>query len=328
MNYEEIIKQIDERTARLRKTNIVVLLTAFIIFLVGLISIRNFLLAYICLFISIGIVILYFKFLMPKLSQKILNIRYEPLDKDLDSELFKNVVLGSSNISYIDLIQVAYFIGEYSTVIHIGTTLLKDEKIYKNKKLRYYFLSFIAHSYFESSNYKKLKAMCNGFMKLKRQNDKYFRESAPIFDFYSKYLNGEYEYCKNLCIARKKETENSMSKIVSLHQDLLYAMACYQSGDMEVSKQYFEKVISEAPNLMNYSKLATIYINSINNKSKVEYKSTEDEEEYPLLKSLKIESRPGSQLEKILRYTLSTIIVLGFMVYIIAALGLLFAKYL
>ncbi len=321
MKHEEIIKRFNERTARLRKVNKTVFLTAFIIFVFGLIIIRNFPLACVCLFVSLGIVILYFKFFMPKKFQDNSNIMYEPLIQGLDSEMFKNVVLGAANISYIDLIQVAYFMGEYSTAIHIGTTLLKDEKIYKNKKLRYYFLPLVAHSYFESGNYKKLKAMCNGFMELKRQNDKYLRETAPIFEFYSKYLNGEYEDCKNLCIARKKETENSMSKIVSLHQDLLYAMACYQSGDMEVSKQYFEKVISEAPNLMNYSKLATIYINSINNKSEVEYKSTEDEE-YPLLNAFKKELNHYSRLDKIFKYVISLIIVVGFIIYILAALGI------
>lgn len=179
------------------------------------------------------------------------------LDAPLHYELVKQGKLVA--ISAIYQIQAEYFVGHYANVIALCYEKLKDTRV--NKRWRYYYLSYLANTYFDLGEEERLREVCDRFygeIASERNKERVFKRFRG-FSFFSTYLNRNFEACDQYL--QEKTEKNPLLRINSLY---LKARVAWLKGDTESAKASFEAVIAEAP-LLHYAKLSEAALKAMEN---------------------------------------------------------------
>lgn len=161
-------------------------------------------------------------------------------------------------------ISAAFFTGNYQTVVNIATYQLRKKKCSTNAKL--YYLSLLARTYFELRDFDKLNLLLKKYDEIRElyPSKKLVNTANSIWSYYRYFLDGNFEACKTICREKHLELNSKArdAKIRKLNNDFAYAVACYENGDTGEATEYFEKIISYAPD-MNSSELSVRYIEAI-----------------------------------------------------------------
>lgn len=228
------------------------------------------------------------------------------LVEDLDAERFNNLIYSSKKfIPSLDYrLSGAIYAGYYKAAINISTAKLRESKSTVFEKNLC--LSYLAMSYFELRDYKKLKTIIQKYDELKKANpkSKCFSNNDYTWDYYRAYLENNFEYCKSLSV-EKNASPNSKSRH-PIYNDFHYAVACYANGEKDDAKIIFEKIITKAPKL-HIAEISNEYIEAIDNN--VELKENRDilpDEDFQLYSS-----KPNERLVSAKKTTAVLMIIIG-----------------
>ena len=179
------------------------------------------------------------------------------LDAPLHYELVKQGKIAAYSAVY--QIQAEYFVGHYANVIALCYEKLNDKRV--NKRWKYYYLSYLANTYFDLGEEERLREVCDRFYRelaSERKRERIFKRFRG-FSFFSTYLNRNFEACDQYL--QEKTEKNPLLRINSLH---LKARVAWLKGDTESAKASFEAVIAEAP-LLHYAKLSDAALKAMEN---------------------------------------------------------------
>lgn len=181
------------------------------------------------------------------------------LFKKLDALEFRNVINDKHLLPPLTYrLTAALSAGDYQTVVNIATSQIGNKNLHIKKK--YFYLCSLASVYFELRDFEKLKILVSKYEEYKANypSKAFFYEQLSVWDYYKNFLGQKYEDCKIVCKERNLRLKpNAMgAKIGKLRNDFFYAIACYENGETDVAKEYFESIIFVAPKmyLANISK--------------------------------------------------------------------------
>lgn len=187
------------------------------------------------------------------------------LFKELDAEGFQEIINDSRLKSpLIDRINAAMSSGDYQTAINIATKQLINKK--SHIRMKNYYLAALARAYFELRDFDKLHVILAKYeeYKVHYPTKSFLRLSNSIWNYYSCFLEQNYEACKSVCKERNLALRPKAwdTKLRKLQNDFLYAIACYENREFDEATDIFEKIMSFAPQ-MNYAKLSQKYLSAI-----------------------------------------------------------------
>ncbi|MBQ9861455.1 MAG: hypothetical protein IJO75_04270 [Clostridia bacterium] len=191
------------------------------------------------------------------------------LNNELNPQKYYTVICGTHNATKyaIDEMLVSYFMRDYNAVINICNLKLKDKKI---RNYKYFYIQYLARTYFDLGDYENLKATCEKFeselseVKNLKSAKKIRNAFGNPIKYYDSYLSADFKACKEQykrLIDDSILLNNKLQKIAAYY---LYAIACYKLGDFEEAKAYFTVIVNEAP-LLCYCEIAKNYIHAIDN---------------------------------------------------------------
>ena len=253
-NYEQQAKSI------LKKHKIIVCLTeivylaaflCYIFFLPDLIP--DFVVRTLLLFASL---LLYVVFLLYLSAKDITFPLIFHLNAPLHYEIVKQGKLYSP--SAVHMIQAEYYVGNYANVIRLCNQKLNDKKAKQSWK--YYYLAYLANTYFDIDEEELLRETCDRFYQL-LSTDKKREKILKRFDeipFYSVYLNRNFEACKEYA---NKPQKFPVQKSVT---DFWKARVALRKGETEEARKGFEKIIAEAP-LLHLATLSDLILKGMEN---------------------------------------------------------------
>ena len=187
------------------------------------------------------------------------------LTEELNPVKYRDILNEGKIFSYGDVERVpaAFYNGDYQTTIDICNLRISDKKY---KKYKYYYLCYIARSYFMLGDTEKLASVCVAFDKSvsMKKNEEKLRQRYPIFKVYSLYLKNDFAACREIYI-KILNNEKLMSSVwQQAHTRFQYAVICYKFSDLDTAKQNFEFVVSNAPKL-NFADVSRKYLECMEN---------------------------------------------------------------
>ena len=191
-----------------------------------------------------------------------IRIYTRPLFEDLNAPLFLEMVKRSMSAdrSASWLIQGEFFSGHYGNVIGLCQKKLGEKRVKKSSK--YYYLSYLAATYFDIGDEEKLSevlsAFENEFQKESRGRQKKLRQTYRSMEFYKSFINRDFESCEGFLNIPVK------FPIQGIRNIYFNARIAFEKGENEKARELFEKVISKAPDL-NYAEASRRGIESIEN---------------------------------------------------------------
>lgn len=247
------------------------------------------------LFLSINIIVkilfaVCFFFIVIAMASTIIRNKYiNPiLNNELNPQKYYTVICGTHNATKyaIDEMLVSYFMRDYNAVINICNLKLKDKKI---RNYKYFYIQYLARTYFDLGDYENLKATCEKFeselseVKNLKSAKKIRNAFGNPIKYYDSYLSADFKACKEQykrLIDDSILLNNKLQKIAAYY---LYAIACYKLGELEEAKAYFTVIVNEAP-LLCYCEIAKNYMHAIDNNQEfaLEKQSIEIEPNYEI----------------------------------------------
>ncbi|MBQ4052324.1 MAG: hypothetical protein IJD09_01590 [Clostridia bacterium] len=188
------------------------------------------------------------------------------MSKDLNPVMYNAVFEAGKIVSnhLFEKIEFSYYSGDYQTVINICSAKLKDTKL---KKYQYWYMWFLARSYFELGDFENLRLIYNRFQTMTEADAKceQLRNKYIYFKFIGLYLKGEFAECKALYEGLVCNTQPHNSKTLKLYDiqiKFTYAISCYKSQDLDTATKVFNYIIAEAPRL-HFAVISQKYLNAI-----------------------------------------------------------------
>lgn len=207
--------------------------------------------------ISMLIFLLYLRLFASFLTFKDL---FSHLNMKMDAPLYYALVKHGKfcHASAVYQIQAEYFIGNYTNVIALCNRKLGEKRLAKH--FQYHYFYYLANTYFNLGEDEKLREICDLFyqkLATERKKDKIFKRFAD-FSFFSIYLNRNFEACE--------QHLNKVQKIPLVLADVAFSKArvALLKGETEEAKNYFKKVIAEAP-LLHYADLSKAALQAMEN---------------------------------------------------------------
>lgn len=189
---------------------------------------------------------------------------FSVLYNDFDATAFKKIIYSNRfRTSLIDKMNAALLSGDYQTAINIATKQSNNKKIHI--RLRCYYLSVLARTYFELRDFEKLKTLLAKYDEYQtRISSKKSEDNNSIWEYYRSFLESDYEACKLLCSLRNGRLKDNAcdTKLRKIQNNFLYATACYENGESDQAEQTFLCIVQKAPNLY-ISILSQKYVASI-----------------------------------------------------------------
>ena len=184
-----------------------------------------------------------------------------PLTLRLDAPLHYELVKQGKIAAYTAVfqIQAEYFVGHYANVIALCYEKLNDKRV--NKRWKYYYLSYLANTYFDLGEEERLREVCDRFYRelaSERKRERIFKRFRG-FSFFSTYLNRNFEACEQYL--QEKTEKNPLFRINVMY---LKARTAWLKGDTDTAKTAFEAVVAEAP-LLHYAKLSEAALKAMEN---------------------------------------------------------------
>ena len=200
--------------------------------------------------ILIALLVLYVGFICYLSRKDIMFPLILHLNAPLHYEIVKHGKLFSPSATH--MIQAEYFVGNYANVIRLCNQKLNDKKA---KQLwKYYYLAYLAKTYFDLGEEERLREICDRFYQLlstDKKREKILKRFEDI-PFFSVYVNRNLEACEQYANKPQK------FPIQRMETDFWKARLSLLKGETEEAKKGFEKIIAEAPllHLATLSKLA------------------------------------------------------------------------
>lgn len=192
----------------------------------------------------------------------------EILSKEFNSQEFYAAIYQkpmSPPISY--RINAEWYIGNYEKLIALSLSGLKNAK---NVYQKCFYLTYLARAYFELRDFDNLTKAASEFYELKEDNpskQKTF-EKFPAFEYYEAFLARDFDTC--IFVSKStmyKQNISTKHKLQWLTQKMNYAIALYESGDIESAKEHFTYFCEATPKLNNFSEISKKYIEAIKTKN-------------------------------------------------------------
>lgn len=207
------------------------------------------------------------------------------LNVELDPVQYREVLLAGNLISTsaLERILAAYYNRDYQTVVDI-CTLKRKEKSCRRHYLHY--LNILARTYFEVGDYEKLREACaeaEAFCSSEKSK-KELNKADSTFLFFARYLNGEYEACREGLEKLLKEPKTAENKWNEINARFYYAVACYRCAGLESAKKNFTQIIHAAPK-MNYAHISQEYLDAMESGTEYqpEYRQIHPTENFTLM---------------------------------------------
>lgn len=201
-------------------------------------------------------------------------IRKKHIDSILLNELnpqkYFMVISGTNLINEyaFDEIAVSLHIGDYNAAINICNQKTNNKK---TARLNCVYLTYLARAYFDMCDWEELKNTCDKFEKMLSEIKKprmvkaLQKTCGPSFEYYKKFLSGDYSGCKAVLLNKNDNSDkNNNNKINIITTHFLYAITCYKLGELTEAKEKFNYIVNEAP-LLYCSEISKKYINAIEN---------------------------------------------------------------
>lgn len=196
-------------------------------------------------------------FIYAKINAK---LRYKYVEsilyQDLDAKRYYDELFLKSNIppSPIQYLVSRWFVGNHKQMEsileeHIKGSSDNDQNVY---------LSYLKFVYFETRNKEKLKEAMDRSEEFPK---------GVTGEFFSYYLNGEYDNCLAECDKIEEWLKNLKNKNKNLPLEMLRlnfmrAVVYYDMCEFDKSSAIFEAIIKEAPN-MHYAEISSQYLKAI-----------------------------------------------------------------
>lgn len=210
------------------------------------------------------------------------------LFNELNPQKYYTVLCGTRSASRLalDEVMVAYFMRDYNAVINICNLKIEDKK---TKNYKYFFIQYLARTYFDLGDYENLKATCERFeselSKIKKLKfaERIRKAYGNPIKYYESYLSADFKACKEQYKQLIDDANILKSKLAKISAYYPYAVACYKLGEFEEAKTYFTIIVNEAP-LLCYCETAKKYIHAIESKQEFvpERQSIEIEPNYEI----------------------------------------------
>lgn len=206
------------------------------------------------------------KFLVTLFANKIF---ISILSNELDAQKFYNTIYQKNmRPPIVYQLNAEWYIGNYQKLIALSSAGYKNAKSVRWKCV---YLLYLARSYFDVRDYEHLAETVDAFYQL--QKDKKKKQKLllryPIFQYYKAYLNRDFEKCISLTQMRmgkiQKNRINGKLQWLTTQSDL--AVAYYELGNIDKSKEIFEWFIETTPKLNNFYNLSVMYNNAIEEKN-------------------------------------------------------------
>ena len=144
-----------------------------------------------------------------------------------------------------------YFCGNYQNVISICNTKLADPKI--AKRYRYYYLLYLANTYFDIGDDETLRLTCDRYREVlsaeKPNKQAKIRKNYTRMDFFETYLNRDIDTCI-------KMISDPVPMEIDQHRRTFYrAKFAILQGKEDMAREYCEALVKAVPDL-TYGKLA------------------------------------------------------------------------
>ena len=255
-NYEQQAKSIlKKHKITLYLTGLVYLVAIFanIFFLPDLIE--NFAVRILLL---IAVCFLYFAFIRYLSAKDLMFPLFFHLNAPLHYEILKQGKIVSPSATH--MIQAEYFVGNYANVILLCNQKLKDKKA---KRLwKYYYLTYLANTYFDLGENERLRETCDRFYELlasDKKREKILKRFENI-PFYSVYVNRNFEACEQY--ANKPQKFPIQKMLIHFWKARLALL----KGETEEARKGFEKIIAEAP-LLHLATLSELALQGMENET-------------------------------------------------------------
>ena len=182
------------------------------------------------------------------------------LMKELDPPLYRALLDEVRFAAYpgVDHLFAALHLGEHQTVIDLCAIKMADPKC---ARFTLFYLLFLAPTYFELGD---MEALCqtldryDAYLTTRKDADKQ-RALHRDMEYYRAFSTGDYDACRALVQPFTTEGNRPISRA---EYSLLYAIACYRSGDIESARGAFETVVQIAPKL-HFAAVAATYLGAI-----------------------------------------------------------------
>lgn len=180
------------------------------------------------------------------------------LERDLDAVTYDQLLSFFKNGDPFG--GAAYWAGRY------GESHLRGKGIYvavEDPRARILAASGLANLYFELGEEERLREICAQFPNLDPKNVAAgtVKVYQPIFDFYGRYLAGDYAACKEIML-RRKESAGARQRLMQVRCDFALALISYREGNLAEAREGFEAVRLQAPRL-HYATLVPSYLQAI-----------------------------------------------------------------
>ena len=180
------------------------------------------------------------------------------LERDLDAVTYDQVLCFFKNGDPLG--GAAYWTGRY------GETHLRQKSVYlavEDPRPRILAASGLANLYFELGEEERLREICLQFPTLDPKNVAAgtVKIYQPIFDFYGRYLAGEYAVCREIML-RRKESAGARQRLMQVRCDFALALIAYREGKLSEAREGFSEVLRQAPRL-HYATLVPAYLQAV-----------------------------------------------------------------
>lgn len=188
------------------------------------------------------------------------------LYRDLDAYEFQKILRESKHFIAPPAyrINAALDTGDYQTAVNIAAAIIR--KYPRSLKTKYYALSVLAWVYFHVGDREKLTTLLDEHEKLITQypKKKFLTMPNSAWSYYRYFLEQNYEACKTVCRERNLRLKPSSweYKFARLQNDSLWAIACYQNGELDAAKAVLERISLDAPKMYGAT-IAEKYLDAI-----------------------------------------------------------------
>lgn len=201
---------------------------------------------------------------------KLLSKKYifSVMSEELDADTFLATVYQGHFDTPTALWQLSgeYYCGHYQNAISICKLKLADAK--RNKRFRYFYLTYLANVYFDMGNDEKLRAICEEYSAcLSKETDKKqaaCRKQFPRMAFYDMYLRQDWDGCNTWVNVPQAD------KLTRYHRIFCKAKLAFLQNNAEMARGYLEVLSTEVPQL-NYGKLSAVVLAKIERQESVPF---------------------------------------------------------
>ena len=178
----------------------------------------------------------------------------------MDAQLYYEIVKQGRfvGVAGIYQIQAESFVGHYANVIGLCSRKLAEKRI--AKRSRYFYLYYLAKTYFNLGEDERLRDVCDRFyaaLASERKRERIFKRFDE-FSLFNNYLNGNFNACKQHL---SKTQKLPLAKIDVAFSGALVAL---RMGETEEARLGFERVLAEAP-LTYYAKHSETALQAMEN---------------------------------------------------------------